>query len=602
MKNRKNKFSNFLKLGIIFLSLLLLFSNCKNDEGNTYENLESPTVVEKLSFLDLKNENSLKTPMKALDNFFDLNQKGFYKKGNSPELVMKTDEITKISKGKNNSYTFKVESNYKGYFHNFIIQEKDNDINFHLITYKKNEEHNHYPHTINKIQKLNYDFFLNNTNLFKKDGVNLLTPADEGSGGGSSDCVSYYYAPCEPAGGTSFHYPSCQHSGAPHVNNDCNYLCTGSIYTIDVSACYNNAEYTPSDTGDDTNNQDGSLTNGGGNNNDSDSGGSPILSIPTYNGDISIVKNLLISNLNITDLNTIDWINNDENNTAFFSIYLIMTESNWSLEANSFAKQAIALEITLAKELKVTQTGEIPSELITCCPGYGDYENDKIIKEYGIQPVQTAVDGTFNLIVSFVSSNASAEWVGTRVRRIMTEIGMSVPNDVTNEHLAAIFKIRKRNGIVIVEYKEGILKEMLDLGLNSLDMIAFLTPSKGGGAFLATKIGGISITKMTQYFRKIAVNNKKVDDIVNTLNPKAKFDLNGTGPNTIVKGHHPLAKIAFKSDKFYDLEKAFSVSPSKLQEVWIKANPTKEIIINVHNKITGKQISGYKSFAKKMKS
>lgn len=273
------------------------------------------------------------------------------------------------------------------------------------------------------------------------------------------------------------------------------------------------------------------------------------------------------------------------------SICDFVKNNNYSEEAINWAKEAIALETILEKPLQVKQTGLIPSELASCCPGgccpSSDYNNDLIIKEYGIQPIQAAVDGTFNLIVSFVNSEMSEEWVGKRVRRIMTEIGMSVPSDVTNEHLAALFKIRKRNGVVIVEYREGILKEMLDFGLNSLDMIAFLTPSKGGGAFLASKIGGISITKMTVHLRKIAVNNKKVDDVVNTLNPKARFELNGTGQNSVVKGHHPLAKSAFRSDKFYDLKKAFSVSANSLGGQ------------AVHNAITGNQNRLYSAFAKK---
>lgn len=312
-----------------------------------------------------------------------------------------------------------------------------------------------------------------------------------------------------------------------------------------------------------------------------------------------ILENLF-EELNITDNSQKSWLlsNRNEAEKAIDFLNANTTNGLATTEAKNFIKQAIALDVTLDNQLQVKQTGLIPSELSTCCPDYGDYQNDLIIKEYGIQPVQAAVDGTFNLIVSFVSSEMSEEWVGKRVRRIMTEIGMNVPTDVTNEHLAALFKIRKRNGVVIVEYREGILKEMLDLGLNSLDMIAFLTPSKGGGAFLASKIGGITITKMTQHLRKIAVNNTKVDNLVNALNPKAKFDLNGTGKFKTVKGHHPLIGKAFENDNFYKYREAFSISPSKLQAVWVKANPTKDIII-VHNKITGQQISLYKAFAKK---
>jgi hypothetical protein len=306
------------------------------------------------------------------------------------------------------------------------------------------------------------------------------------------------------------------------------------------------------------------------------------------NADNFAITNL-IAELDITDNIQKSWLLSNRNEAEKAIDFLNANKTNGlpTTEAKNFIKQAIALDVTLDNQLQVKQTGLIPSELQTCCPDYGDYDNDLIIQEYGIQPVQQAVDGTFNIFISTASLIGSEEWVGRNVRRIMTEIGMSVPADVTNEHLAALFKIRKRNGIVIVEYREGILATMLDFGLNSIDMIAFLTPSKGGGAFLASKIGGITITKITQHLRNIAVNNKKVDDLVSALNPKAKFDLNGTGQNSVVKGHHPLAKSAFRSDKFYDLKKAFSVSANSLGGQ------------AVHNAITGNQNRLYSAFAKK---
>ncbi|SFW49130.1 hypothetical protein [Cellulophaga fucicola] len=58
-----------------------------------------------------------------------------------------------------------------------------------------------------------------------------------------------------------------------------------------------------------------------------------------------------------------------------------------------------------------------------------------------------------------------------------------------------------------------------------------------------------------------------------------------------------MAKIAFKSDKFYKYKNAFSVSKNTLQRVWINANPNK-LPIDVHSKITGRQTSLYKNFAK----
>ncbi|WP_264847191.1 hypothetical protein, partial [Capnocytophaga catalasegens] len=90
---------------------------------------------------------------------------------------------------------------------------------------------------------------------------------------------------------------------------------------------------------------------------------------------------------------------------------------------------------------------------------------------------------------------------------------------------------------------------------------------------------------------------KKLDETITKLKNKAKFELEGTGKYDDVKGHHPLAKKAFEEIKEYDYKKAFSVSPKTLQDIWEKVNPTEDII-NVHNKITGQQISLYTAWRK----
>ena len=88
---------------------------------------------------------------------------------------------------------------------------------------------------------------------------------------------------------------------------------------------------------------------------------------------------------------------------------------------------------------------------------------------------------------------------------------------------------------------------------------------------------------------------KNYDDLLNlsklltNLNKNAKFVLDGTGEFSKVGGHHPLAKIAFTSDKFYNLSKAFSVATAKLEQFGGKG---------VHNVITGYQNSLYSAFAK----
>jgi len=180
---------------------------------------------------------------------------------------------------------------------------------------------------------------------------------------------------------------------------------------------------------------------------------------------------------------------------------------------------------------------------------------------------------------------------------MMNSLGIDVPDDIENVSLATIYRVRKRDGILIIEYRPGLLRSMLDVGLDTLDILSFLSPSRGGGAFLAARSGGrITITNITNHIRRIAVTNVKIDNIINSLRNNANFVLEGTGEFRIVRGHHPLAMIAFSSDKFYDLQKAFSVSVQSLENAWKTINAG--IPINLHARITGNQNRLYTAFAR----
>lgn len=317
----------------------------------------------------------------------------------------------------------------------------------------------------------------------------------------------------------------------------------------------------------------------------------------------------LVNEIELTNNQQINWMLASENLTQVKEL-IDLADSNRvnniiSSEVKNFIKQAIELERILGGNFTIQTTGLFPEELNGCCPGNCCpdnliYQNDPIIKEHGLEPMQLAVDAAFNFIASTASTIGGDNWTGKRIRRIMKEMDIDVSDDISNVHLASLYKIRKRDGIVIVEQRQGFLKTMLGMGLTTLDLLAFISPSKGGSAFLTKASARITITKVTDYLRKIEINDIKIDNLINSLTNKAKFDLTGTGQYSSVGGHHPLAKISFKSDKFYDFKKAFSVPNNKLQEIWEKANPN-QALINVHSKITGQQNSLYSAFAKKNK-
>lgn len=263
-----------------------------------------------------------------------------------------------------------------------------------------------------------------------------------------------------------------------------------------------------------------------------------------------------------------------------------------------YVKGLLEAERILKSNFSIKFVGKYPNELSACCPGNCCpdpliYENDKIVNQWGVEPMQSVVDSSFNLIAFGIGVIRGEEAMGKVVRKFMTELGYDIPSDVPDEYLGSIYRISKRNNVLVVEYKPGLLKVMLEFGLNTLDVISFLSPSKGGGAFLATKAGGpILITNITKYIKKISFDSATLDKVIDKFKKNATFDLDGTGANKSVLGHHPLSKIAFKGDKFYDAKKAFSVSNARLNK--IKAA--------LHNKITGQQLSLYKKFAKEGKT
>ena len=292
----------------------------------------------------------------------------------------------------------------------------------------------------------------------------------------------------------------------------------------------------------------------------------------------------------------IRWILNPVNSSdASDLLFLLETKNGSSTAAQHFARNAINLEIILDSDFEIVNTNRTPEELDPCCPGdccpdVTLYSNDRITYEYGIQPVVALIDSSFNLILASSEVIGSDAWVGSRIRKMMLELGIDVPADIDNTHLAELYRIRKRDNVVIVEYRPGLLKSMLDVGLDTLNVLAFLSPAKGGGPVLFAKFGGgVSISKLANHIRNITISSSKIDDLVTSLKAQAKTVLDGTGEFKNVGGHHPLSKIAFKSDKFYDLQKAFSVSINKLNE----------ISVGIHAKITGQQNSLYSAFAKK---
>lgn len=242
------------------------------------------------------------------------------------------------------------------------------------------------------------------------------------------------------------------------------------------------------------------------------------LSFPpdfSYQGAVSSIRNelikgakiaKLIAEVGIADVNQKKWLY--ENESEANDLRSFVEQNGFSSAAKEFASNYAEVFRVLDGPNQIKSTGKFPDELSSCCPGSccPDRDDDYLIMlEFGVKPLQQAIQGVFNLFASSTDLVLSGNKVGKAVRALMKELEIEIPNDVTNEQLAEIYRIRKKEGILIVEYRPGLLESMLHIGLDTLDVLSILSPSKGGGAFLAIKTGGsVPVTNLTKYLRAIA--------------------------------------------------------------------------------------------------
>ncbi|WP_271407390.1 hypothetical protein [Tenacibaculum soleae] len=602
MKKRKNKLINLLKIGIILFGASLFLWNCENDEV-IEKKKEGTEQIPKLNFyltkrnnLTEKTINQLKIPINRT-SLKKNKKKSFYKTENDFEII--TNSVSKIETDDYQVFTFPIKHKINKYaFQNFIaIKYRNDSLNYFLVNYTKDITTNYdFPYSA-EYQKVDGNFNLINSTYLAKGNNEKYDP--------NRRCFRYTYLACGCGGNADGHAPSacpkCQ--GSPRVLKEVACGSSGEP-DFDFPVDENDKVQPDEPTGDSNPISGGGSSGGGGTTSDPSNPKPPkyicIETEPYTNNCTKYILNTTLipinpsieSELNLNNQQSI-WLNSLENQNTKKDIENFYFD-NPTFENQNFVKSIIETDRILGGQINVSSTGMQPQELDDCCPGGccpdpSIYGNDKIIQEYGIEPVQTAIDGTFNILASTTELIGSEEWVGSRVRKIMTEIGVEVPSDVDNKYLATVYRIRKRAGRLIVEHRPGLLRSMLDVGLDTLDMVSFLSPSRGGGAFLAIKAGGkITISKITAHIRKITIDNTKIDDAISAIQNNATFDLAGTGTYNTVGGHHSLAKSAFRGDKFYKFRQAFTISNSKLDAV--------SGIPNIHNQITGQQNSLYRAF------
>jgi hypothetical protein len=158
----------------------------------------------------------------------------------------------------------------------------------------------------------------------------------------------------------------------------------------------------------------------------------------------------------------------------------------------------------------------------------GSY-NDMGFKDLGISPDQiwnNLVDGSGSILSTIGEYGVTDEVEGRVIYRILMTSNIYrdvvVPDEVSFEDLGSNFKIRKedRNWVVLPE--EGVLGDLKDLTISSLD-VAAVFPSKGGGAYMAIKTGFASNATVSSVLKSIMVSTRSKEIL------KEFKDIGGSG-------------------------------------------------------------------------
>jgi hypothetical protein len=231
---------------------------------------------------------------------------------------------------------------------------------------------------------------------------------------------------------------------------------------------------------------------------------SPVLNDPLITTATQAQKvEILNSLIDLTSLERF-FLMQSENEVLLTTVLYFLHVNKETSEAKTFSKKIINIDMILADpDIGISPTNSHISEISSCCPGdccpdpYF-YANDHIMHmQLGVDIVNNSLDAFFNLFVQHTELFGSDAWVGSRIRKIMKAIDIEVPasyvDDVT---LGRIFQVRKRNSQLTVEFRQGLATQILEMGLNTFEIFAIVSPSKGGGAFLAIN-GGEKVTAVT---------------------------------------------------------------------------------------------------------
>ncbi|APG64574.1 hypothetical protein LPB136_03975 [Tenacibaculum todarodis] len=458
MKNRK---INFIKLGIFLFGFSLLFTNCQNQETDSLNNehfgINPKFEKQTISFTKLKNENN------SLDWLLNKNELNQYKKQrgenstyfdfirliDSSKVVVFQDSVIK-------TYTLPIITSLPKEdteFFNLVIKKVNNQTTVFVIKYKPINYNN------------NIEKFVGEIEVFNKDGEiiatkNINNQQQQKSSNNiySRSCVTIdaIYARCGCGGNANGHPPSgawcCE--GSPQI---------GMEYTF----CNN-----------DNSNSGGSTVGNGG-----------IPTNPTTVDDILLLETNFWNSLTSDQQNFCLF-----NNVVYDDIKDFLFTNNYSYQAKNFAKQIIK-SLENNTDLDITP---YLSNITSTSSGvsYQDYDpNDPILgNQILLDIANNAIDGFGNLILIYLEYRSHPANEGKILRLLMPKMGLEISDDIPDETLGELFSLRKRNRNLVVEYQDNTLKGLIiDVAVSAFDVVALISPSRGGGAYLLAS-GGNRVT------------------------------------------------------------------------------------------------------------
>ena len=133
----------------------------------------------------------------------------------------------------------------------------------------------------------------------------------------------------------------------------------------------------------------------------------------------------------------------------------------------------------------------IEGSIVTCCDEpWNPSPDPELILAFGADLFHDGSDALKSMLLASYEFWITDKFEGRFVRKVFKMKGIDVPSDITDEVLGDLYSIRYDNSEFAILHEIGLGQNFIDLGFNLLDVVTIISPSKGGGAYLAVNGGG----------------------------------------------------------------------------------------------------------------